>query len=662
MTAADELEWREQQCQRCQRRDPEHNRCTPCGCFCAVAQASAAKECPDPDGSRWGDLIRGPERILHAGGWLGPPIAGPGVWESWDGIDLAVAVITAPRPVPTLRDTLDGLRRAGFRQSVSVFAEPGAAVEAEIATVGPVEVHRNAATLGNVRNYLAAARHLLGASAASWLMICEDDVELSEAAGGALAAAIRTADRPGMLSLYSPRHNLGPSPRTPGWHRMNRAGQTWGALAWVFPREVLAAVVEALGDSEAPDGVDQLVAHAVAKTGRTSWTHYPSLGRHIGFTSSMRHGQKEGFEALAYHPDYSGYRLREQPVRVGFLTPNILCGGVERWLHGTIQAATGASSWRVWLANDKAQEGPMVRALTPFATLCTGPEALAWVKATSDVLVAWGLPELPQLVEGFRGPVVLISHGGPEHAWTRTMLAAAAPGATHLAAVSTTAAHAFGKHEARGVRVIPNGYQPARVRGGRSRAEVRKSWQMATDIVAVGFVGRLAAEKRPEQLARATAWLRKNDPRKWRAVFIGPEYDRAMRDRIKAFDPLAVFVAPVDHVGEAFAALDVGFSASVSEGFGLSNLEMLAAGLPMVSTRVGFIPQLEAAHGECVVPIRLNSTPEEMATAIRLALSPARRDVVERARQAVYGWTADESAAQWESFLIEVNNGSRKRV
>lgn len=668
-------------CDSCPRREPSSDRCTPCGCFCELVGQVAQKDCAEPLGSRFALRIAGAERILHAGGW---PVGGvdlPGlVVEPLRPHDVAIAVITAPRPRTTLRETLSGLRRAGFsREIIRLCAEPRSAIVGETDWPGgQLDLHQHARKLGCCGNWLTAAKTLLEETTAEWLLICEDDVELGESAAAALAHATRTLPKIGCLSLYSPLHNLGPSARTAGWHPTTRAANTWGALAWCFPRAVVQRIVDELGGAwigrELRDATDQRVGLAVAQQGLHFYSHFPSLGKHIGETSSLGHRQREGFRAVGYVPDYAGYRLSTAPLRVGFLTPNLLVGGVERWLQALVAHADRARiEWRVWLANPQAQEEQMIAALGPHATLCTGEEARAWLLRTSDVLIGWGLPGLPELVRGFERPVVLVSHGGPEHKWTRDMLRSAAPAATHWAAVSATAAAAFPKNEEAGfqrnfsatsnetsarpakARVIANGYVPARLLGGRDRATMRRAWGLPTDEIAVGYVGRISEEKKPQAVARAIAGLRASDPqRKWRAVFVGPAYDAALAERIKRQCPDALFVPATEHVGEVYGALDVGLCASVSEGFCLSNLEMLAVGLPLVATRVGFIPDLEKTVGPVCVPIAMGASPDDLAAAVRLALSPARRSVIEHARQAVLGWTAESSAREWERWLWEI--------
>ena len=69
------------------------------------------------------------------------------------------------------------------------------------------------------------------------------------------------------------------------------------------------------------------------------------------------------------------------------------------------------------------------------------------------------------------------------------------------------------------------------------------------------------------------------------------------------------------------AAADVVLCCAPSEGFGLTAVEALAAGRPLVSTPVGVIPELIDRFGSVceIVPIQHNA--EHLAEAVRRARS-----------------------------------------
>ncbi len=233
----------------------------------------------------------------------------PGIEVEHDPGLLSVGVITAPRPISTLPQTVSELRRAGFTQPAHVFAEPSAPVPNDPGLV----VHRNPTRLGLWGNWAAAARRMLDETDSPFLLICEDDVRLAACAALALQHAIDTIphDTWGYVSLYTPRHNLpGPGGR-PGWRELPVGQGTWGALAWCFTRQGLRALLgaHAVRSHGSPEGTDAVVSLAAHELGRKCYFHVPSLGDHTGGDNSTQGHIQGGGQALGvgFAPEYRGY-------------------------------------------------------------------------------------------------------------------------------------------------------------------------------------------------------------------------------------------------------------------------------------------------------------------------------------------------------------------
>jgi hypothetical protein len=96
-----------------------------------------------------------------------PATDAPGLEVEHDPALLSVGIITAPRPISTLPQTISELRRAGFTQPAHVFAEPAAPVPNDPGLI----VHRNATRLGIWGNWQAAARRLLADTTSPFLLI-----------------------------------------------------------------------------------------------------------------------------------------------------------------------------------------------------------------------------------------------------------------------------------------------------------------------------------------------------------------------------------------------------------------------------------------------------------------------------------------------------------
>lgn len=223
---------------------------------------------------------------------------------------LAVAVMTAPRMPATLERTLGSLRLGGFPQTIHVFAEPDSLPVGW--TFPNVQLHWNRQQLGLYPNWLNAARWLLANSETPYLLLCEDDVEFSAAAAAGLYHGLTTLESVGYVSLYTPVRSvdLASIPLRPGWAKLNLGRLAWGALAYAFPRNVLAEIVRC---EEKPDreSTDSYVAEHIRRLNLICWHHLPSLARHTGdLNSSVGHPGRPGYSAIGYDQNYCGFRER----------------------------------------------------------------------------------------------------------------------------------------------------------------------------------------------------------------------------------------------------------------------------------------------------------------------------------------------------------------
>ncbi|MGZ4287817.1 MAG: glycosyltransferase family 4 protein [Solirubrobacteraceae bacterium] len=150
-------------------------------------------------------------------------------------------------------------------------------------------------------------------------------------------------------------------------------------------------------------------------------------------------------------------------------------------------------------------------------------------------------------------------------------------------------------------------------------------------------VGRLVADKGQGVLLDALAALRR-EGLDVRATFAGDGPERAALEHRAARLGIAADVTFEGHVSQdrlrrLYAAADVFCLPSFAEGVPVVLMEAMAAGLPVVSTRVMGIPELveDGVSGELVAPGR----PDSLAAAIRkLTAEPERRAAFGRAGRA----------------------------
>lgn len=154
----------------------------------------------------------------------------------------------------------------------------------------------------------------------------------------------------------------------------------------------------------------------------------------------------------------------------------------------------------------------------------------------------------------------------------------------------------------------------------------RKSIGASEDDFLVCLLGRLSPVKGHEYAVKAASLL-KDLPVKVKLVCVGYECERSLEwlkgeaDRLGILDRL-VFIGKCDNLPSVLASIDVGIITSIgSEANSRATLEYMASGKPVVSTRVGVIPEI-IVEGETgfVADIRDSET---MAEKIKfLALNP----------------------------------------
>lgn len=357
-------------------------------------------------------------------------------------------------------------------------------------------------------------------------------------------------------------------------------------------------------------------------------------------------------------------RYAKQPLRVGFVFPQLHLGGAQQWLLSLLRhlpgdgqvICSGVALTRhndnnpAWI--DRAAQLARIHSSGILHSRATchaaAKQAAQAVAAASDVLVCWCNEPLADLLGDFAGPVVLVSHGAGE--WSQKLLRPQEGRATHFAACSLAAAGSF----SRGVSatVLHNGAEPDRCKPQRTRASVRKEWGVSPKEIAVAHIGRLYWDKNPLAVAMAVAEL--GAP--CRAVYVGGGLRKDdIRNAVSAMVDSPVFQDETEDVGSALAATDCFVLASPSEGFSLGLIEAWLAGVPVVATRVGAIPEIEAIHGPLVVPVSVRPSPSDLAAAVKQAMSVRNKARIAKAQRVARDhFTAAKMADRWRGYLMGV--------
>lgn len=407
------------------------------------------------------------------------------------------------------------------------------------------------------------------------------------------------------------------------------------------------------------------------------------IARSNGVHEHRRHRQNY---SLAYKDPWAERVRREQgfqpppPLKVAWVTPTLSTGGVTsntlhklRWAR-TVQWTTAVlidgapSDDRARVAIEAA--GLQVIAGRPHesanAAIADRRESSrdAAIRAAreADLVYTWGHldRELVRDMAAFC-PVIFGLHGEGE--WTRRSAEAIAPYPQKWYAVSLAAARCVPPEFLDRTVVIENGVDLEELAPRLGRAATRARWGLGEREIAVGYIGRVSPEKRPEAVVDALRGL----PDAFRPVYVTPQADpaavvwqhqqRALLEA-KVADRGGVWEsAAPDELGDVYAGLDCLVIPSVEEGGPLVMLEAFAAGLPVASTPVGLLPSLERRHGPLTERIDQPAGREAVRRAVYGCLEVSARDRAARAREVAWcHHTASRMAAEFEALCWAASN------
>ena len=150
--------------------------------------------------------------------------------------------------------------------------------------------------------------------------------------------------------------------------------------------------------------------------------------------------------------------------------------------------------------------------------------------------------------------------------------------------------------------VIPNGIDAARLARTRPRDEARAALGFGPDDFIVGYVGRLAPEKRVHLILEAVAAL----PSAFKVLMVGwgPLLPELLEQANRLVPGRFAFATAHDHLGDYYGALDACCLLGTEEGFSLAMLEAMHCRCPVVATPVGAVPELvvDRVNGLVVSP------------------------------------------------------------
>jgi glycosyltransferase involved in cell wall biosynthesis len=198
------------------------------------------------------------------------------------------------------------------------------------------------------------------------------------------------------------------------------------------------------------------------------------------------------------------------------------------------------------------------------------------------------------------------------------------------------------RHEGRGAArfsIIPNGVDLARFALPPGKCSVRDEYGIPAGAPLLGVVARLEPEKGHRYLIEAMPAILRGAPDAWLVIVGEGSLEAELRSFGRSLAPPArdriVFTGRRDDVAALTSELDIAVLPSLREAQGISILEAMARGLPVVASAVGGIPEVltNGLDGLLVPP----ADPAALASAcLRLARSSAlRRSIGDAARATV---------------------------
>jgi glycosyltransferase involved in cell wall biosynthesis len=192
------------------------------------------------------------------------------------------------------------------------------------------------------------------------------------------------------------------------------------------------------------------------------------------------------------------------------------------------------------------------------------------------------------------------------------------------------------------LHVVPNAL--AAVAAPLSRADARRALGLPATGLIAGWVGRISREKGIDIFIDALASI--NDP-PIHAAILGDGPERTTESaRAESIAPSRfAWLGAVPEAAKYFAAFDLFVLSSRTEGLPMVMLEAMAAGIPIVATNVGGIPDLlSPREGLLVAP----ENPQALAAAIRATLHDSEA-AEERTRAARLRQKAEFDVGPWSA-------------
>jgi len=172
------------------------------------------------------------------------------------------------------------------------------------------------------------------------------------------------------------------------------------------------------------------------------------------------------------------------------------------------------------------------------------------------------------------------------------------------------------------IKVVHNGVDSTRFKPEAASAAVRARYAKPDERLLV-HVSNFRGVKRADDVMRVFAKVAAELPARLVLVGDGPERPRvvALANALKVADK-ASFVGTLPHIEALLASADLFLLPSQQESFGLSALEAMASGVPVIATSIGGLPEV-VEHGTSGFLHPIGDVGAMAASALNLLRDPA---------------------------------------
>lgn len=361
-------------------------------------------------------------------------------------------------------------------------------------------------------------------------------------------------------------------------------------------------------------------------------------------------------------------------IRIGVLSPCFCTGGVERWLITLAKTLPRSFQWSGMGLTpgaptdvdscDELSRWVPIYGTTRFSNVNRDSPMFIYRKESwdevvnivcdCDILLVWGDTPVP---EWYTGLVVAVAHGCVD--WSKRQMEKYAGPRTRYVAVSREAAKAIPIPHRLSARIIHNGVEADRLQPRKSRRELRIEYGIRDDRLVVGYVGRFSDEKEPLAAAMAVSHINRMHGRAM-AIYCGIGFDNGETER-KVNDLCGkhvLWMKPTE-VPETLEMADCIICASPLEGFGLTRVEAMFRGVPVICTNTGIIPEMTERWGKVCYTISSPLKVDELTWAVLTAVDDTK--TVARAAIAAYeGFRSRKSGLEWARYFEGLMDEERR--